>query len=1167
MSSYPSAHTAPPRVRLVVPPAPLAPKLDEAQAAVAAHTGSPLLVLAGPGTGKTATITESVVARIDHDRIAPDDILVLTFSRVAAAELRARIGARLSGTATPQVSTFHSFAWDLLTTHGEPETLPKVLLSGPEQDAIIRELLGLRDAPWYRDWPAATRLALDTGPLGFAMGVDEGAADAGEPDAGAGLAAHKVGEFDEAESDMGSAALAAEVVRLMAAARAHGWEPGDLVRHADAAGIPEWRPVAALFEEYLNILDYREAVDYSELVYRATLLVRRSESLPGRYRAIYVDEYQDTDPAQVELLRALVVPGTTMVAVGDPDQAIYRFRGADVRGIMRFGDDYAHAVTPTGRARTDQASGADRIRHLVLGTTRRFGPQIRAIADAWITPVSLAGMPVQVCRAHRSPACVGGPGTVDVLSFDSAGEQAAGIADILRRARFEADSTLQWSDMAVLVRSGVSDIPRLQQALLAAGVPVEVPASDQPLAADPALAVFLTGVRLAVAPHTVAFDDAESFLTSPLVGMTPLEVRRLLRGLRQADRKAAEREGRPVAKSRALMARLFAPDAAAPDGVPDGLAVPVAEVLGLLDRVERAATHPEEALWALWTFRGGDDGGAWAAALRRQALAGGPQAFAADAALDAIVELFRVAGRAPAGMNGLRFVEHLAAQQLPAARPDDGAFVRDSVRLLTAHRSKGGQWPLVVVVGMQQDLWPSTHIGGSLLAPDRIGLDGPVEPLTQAELLADERRLAFVAATRAQQRLVITAVAESAEGGAQPSELFAEAVAVVEAARVGAVPPVGGTEVVGTENGVGTETGAANAGVTGSSAAARDGVRSHLTPASVVASLRTALAAAPLEDEATLESGDLATATVAAGWLRRLADGDIAPQADPSRWWGTSTPTEAATPLADPDTPLALSASAVESVTTCPLRWFLDRRVKAGETGATNAGYGSVVHAVIAGIINKEISGDAESVEQTLASVWGELGYSATWESDVQQRRARADIARFVTWLEASKRRAIAAETEFDTRLSVAGQLVRLRGSIDILDVADAGEGQNIRVVDVKTGMSPPTREATETHIQLGTYQLALQSGDVAGDETPATLAGGLLLYVSKPSRGKPTERLQPALTDPSWLLEQVAEAADTIREEQVIARVNDSCRTCSFVDLCPAQTHVSWIDSEGGQS
>lgn len=1148
MSVHATGVTTPPKVRLVIPPPVGAPRLDAAQADVVAHTGSPLLVLAGPGTGKTATITEAVVARIT-DGMSPEDILVLTFSRVAAAELRARIGARLNGAATPTVATFHSFAWQLLTTHGEPDTVPKVLLSGPEQDAIVRDLLGIQDSAWFREWPAATRMALTSSAI----------ADHGEVDAV--VAVEAASEATQGESEVGSAALAAEVVRLMAAARAHGWEPEDLARHADRAGVPEWRAVASLFAEYLQILDYREAVDYAELVHRATLLVRRSQVLPGRYRAIYVDEYQDTDPAQVHLLQALVVPGTTLVAVGDPDQAIYRFRGADVRGITRFAEDFAHAVHhgPGDPRSTSTPQGS--VRHVVLNTTRRFGPQIRAIADAWIAPVSLAGMPVQVAREHRAPACAGGAGQVEVVTFDTPGNQAAGVADILRRARFADGSSLAWSDMAVLVRSGVADIPRLRQELLAAGIPVEVPASDQPLAADPALAVFLTGIRLAIAPQSVNYADTESFLTSPLIGMTALEVRRLLRGLRRADRVEAEQEGRPVATSQSLLARLFAPDSARVTGVPTDLDPIVTQVLELLDRVQLASDHPDEALWELWTFRGDDEkGGLWARALYRQALAGGPQAFAADAALDAIVELFRIATRVPAGMNSMRFVEHLAGQQLPAARPDDGAFSRDSVRLLTAHRSKGGQWPLVVLVGMQQDAWPSAQIGGSLLAPDRVGVAGPTEPLTRNELIADERRLAFVAATRAQQRLVVTAVAETTDGGAQPSELFAEAKRVV----------VGGEHDGSSESGSGP----------GHLTAVRAGVRGHLTPASVVASLRTALTTAlPAADHThddprppDWENQEFprvtrGTAAVAAGWLRWLAAAGITPLADPARWWAISPPTSSTAPLVSTGKPVVLSASAVEAIATCPLRWFLDRRLHAGPAGATSAGYGSVVHAVIAGIIGGDITEEQDAVERALNSIWGELGYAATWESDVAKRRALADIQRFVVWRRSSARTIVAAESGFDFPLQVQGQSVRLRGSIDILDVSDAADQPDVRVVDIKTGAQPPTKNATLTNVQLGTYQLAVQNGAVAGFDVNSVLVGGLLLYISKPVRDKPSERTQPALHDADWLLTQVADAATTITAEQVIATVNDSCRTCAFQDLCPAQTHVSWVDNEGGQS
>ncbi len=104
------------RYRLVAPgPPPPAPELDPTQRAVVDHPGGPLLVLAGPGTGKTTTLIEAVVDRIEHRGLHPDQVLVLTFSRKAADQLRTRITARLGRTmATPLASTFHSFAYALL---------------------------------------------------------------------------------------------------------------------------------------------------------------------------------------------------------------------------------------------------------------------------------------------------------------------------------------------------------------------------------------------------------------------------------------------------------------------------------------------------------------------------------------------------------------------------------------------------------------------------------------------------------------------------------------------------------------------------------------------------------------------------------------------------------------------------------------------------------------------------------------------------------------------------------------------------------------------------------------------------------------------------------------------------------------------------------------------
>ena len=129
---------------------PTPPVLDPAQRAVVEHAGGPLLVLAGPGTGKTTTLVECVVDRIERRNATPDSILVLTFSRKAAADLRTRIAARLGRTTVaPMAMTFHAFCYALVRRFaddvGGVDTpgfgTPLRLLTGPEQEFRVRETL------------------------------------------------------------------------------------------------------------------------------------------------------------------------------------------------------------------------------------------------------------------------------------------------------------------------------------------------------------------------------------------------------------------------------------------------------------------------------------------------------------------------------------------------------------------------------------------------------------------------------------------------------------------------------------------------------------------------------------------------------------------------------------------------------------------------------------------------------------------------------------------------------------------------------------------------------------------------------------------------------------------------------------------------------------------
>ncbi|WP_460369738.1 ATP-dependent helicase, partial [Actinocorallia lasiicapitis] len=283
------------------------PRLDEAQRRVVAHRGGPLLVLAGPGTGKTTTIVESVVGRVEEGG-DPERMLVLTFSRKAAEEIRDRITGRLGvTTTTPLALTFHSYAWALLRRQAVLEELePPRLLTGPEQLLEFRRLLAGEVEDGAKGWPERLLPALNT--RGFAEELRDFTLRAAERDI----------------------------------------DPQKLFELGTRQGRDDWVAIARFMLRYgqRQDLDPVPSYDYTEIIREAGGLlafdadVRERER--GAYDAIFVDEYQDTDPAQERLLRQLADGGRDLVAVGDPDQSIYGFRGAEVRAILEFPERFRH---------------------------------------------------------------------------------------------------------------------------------------------------------------------------------------------------------------------------------------------------------------------------------------------------------------------------------------------------------------------------------------------------------------------------------------------------------------------------------------------------------------------------------------------------------------------------------------------------------------------------------------------------------------------------------------------------------------------------------------------------------------------------------------------------------------------------------------------------------
>jgi superfamily I DNA/RNA helicase len=190
--------------------------------------------------------------------------------------------------------------------------------------------------------------------------------------------------------------------------------------------------------EYLDVLDAEGVLDYSELIHRAVLLSHRpdvQEYLHKTFSAIYVDEYQDTDPGQVALLKAMVNVDSALVVVGDVDQAIYGFRGADESGIRKFEQEFEPVF-------------AKPVVNVVLSTCRRFGVDIRSAASAVIGDRIPAGFNSSDIQKHRNPECISeNIGDLKIRTFDSPGAEASHIADIVARAH--ATQNLQWSERSL----------------------------------------------------------------------------------------------------------------------------------------------------------------------------------------------------------------------------------------------------------------------------------------------------------------------------------------------------------------------------------------------------------------------------------------------------------------------------------------------------------------------------------------------------------------------------------------------------------------------------------------------------------------------------------------------------------------------------------------------
>ena len=706
-----------------VDPESLTRGLNDRQREAVTHAGSPLLILAGAGSGKTRVLTHRIAYLLATGRARAGEILAITFTNKAAAEMRERAGTLVGDDARRMwVSTFHSACVRLLRYEHEAAGLSSSFTIYDAQDSqrLIQMVLKAQDVDIKRFTPKMV-----------------------------------AARISDAKNELIGPA-----------------------RYAETAGKdPVSRIVADAYVEYDKRMRASNALDFDDLIMRTVDLLRENpliaEHYHRRFRHILVDEYQDTNHAQYVLVRALVGDGkdgvepAELTVVGDSDQSIYAFRGATIRNIEEFERDFTGART------------------ILLEQNYRSTQNILSAANAVIAR--------NTGRRAKNLWTASGDGALITLdAADSEHDEARFVIGEIDRL---ADSGVEWGDIAVFYRTNAQS-RALEELLVRQGIPYRVVGGtrfyerreikdalaylqvisnpDDTVAARRVLNVPKRGIGAkaeeAIAAHAahygISFGAALRHLWlragCPAGEGEGIDVDALARSVSSdeasADPSVSASSGEAVGESTGV--HDGADESEVPASSPAESAVETApEILGITPRAAKSAA----AFWGLVeTLRAAEARGASQADILEEVLdrtgylaelrrSEDPQ----DASrVENLAELHSVAGAFAADAPGgtlADFLERVAlvadSDQVPAEGERGG-----QVTLMTVHTAKGLEFPVVFVTGMEDGTFPHQRSLGD-----------------ESEL-EEERRLAYVAITRARERLYLTRAAVRSAWGT-PQEM------------------------------------------------------------------------------------------------------------------------------------------------------------------------------------------------------------------------------------------------------------------------------------------------------------------------------------------------------------------------------------------------------------
>jgi DNA helicase-2/ATP-dependent DNA helicase PcrA len=660
--------------------------LNDAQREAVTHDAGPLLIVAGAGTGKTTVITRRIAWLIAQRRVRPEEILALTFTDKAAAEMEERVDQLVPyGYADVEIATFHAFGDSLLRGHSLEIGLKNdfSVLSRAEQVIFLGARLFELPLARYRPLGEPTRYLQSLITL-VSRCKDEDISPADYVDG-------------------------AERLRSVAAAAADDSEARD---RAEAQV-----ELAATYAKYQALMTGADHIDFGDQIVLALRLLRQRPHVLAtyqrRFKYILVDEFQDTNYAQFELVKLLAARHRNVAVVADDDQAIYRWRGAAISNVVGFLDTYAGAkqIVLTENFRSHQAVLDAAYRLIVHNNPDRL--EVRS------------GIVKHLVAAREAPGPEPRP-----LHYETATQEADAVAQMIRERTEQGVWT--FADVAVLVRSN-GDADQFLRSFNLRGIPWTF-SGNAGLYGRPEVRLLLAFLRAVAHPDdsvSVHYLASSDLYQVPIVDLTRCAThadrkhRWLFDVLRESER-IAELAGELTEEARLSIRHLVAD---LERYMELGREMPTGELLyqflvdsGWLARMSKAATARDEA------------------------------------EVQNISKFFRRiqdASRALRYDNVRELVKHLDALIDAGEDPAvaEAEVETPAVRVLTVHKAKGLEFPVVFLVNLVQGKFPVQKRRDQLELPPELLRD--VQPSGDYHT-QEERRLFYVGMTRARRELFFT---------------------------------------------------------------------------------------------------------------------------------------------------------------------------------------------------------------------------------------------------------------------------------------------------------------------------------------------------------------------------------------------------------------------------